>query len=440
VRDHGVPYGMAADASTFPLPAERTRRYYGWWVLLVAAAAMVGTLPGRTQGLGLITEALLADFHLDRVTFASLNFWATVIGSLGAIGVGPLLDRLGSRLMLAIVVVAVGLAVWLTSAAQSFAVLAIGIASTRALGQSALSVVSLAVVGQWFVRRIDRAMAVYSVLLSVGFMMAFPLVGAMVQQWGWRQAWASVGAWLIVALAPLGWIVVRRSPESIGLQPDGADAPVAVEDDVALEQRVSEARDYTWGEALRTPAFWVFALGAALYGLVASGIGLFNESILAERGFGPSVYYQTLVVTALTALAGNFGGGWLGERVAPARMLAVSLSILAAGLLALPHVASTVDVMIWAAAMGIGGGIVMVQFFSIWPRAFGRSHLGRIQGSAQALTVLASALGPLLLAWCVEATGSYAMMFRVLAAVIAGLAATALAVDVPSQGGVRPTS
>jgi hypothetical protein len=30
-------------------------------VLLVAAAAMVGTLPGRTQGLGLITEPLLAD-------------------------------------------------------------------------------------------------------------------------------------------------------------------------------------------------------------------------------------------------------------------------------------------------------------------------------------------------------------------------------------------
>ena len=29
--------------------------YYGWVVLGVAALAMVGTLPGRTQGLGLIT-------------------------------------------------------------------------------------------------------------------------------------------------------------------------------------------------------------------------------------------------------------------------------------------------------------------------------------------------------------------------------------------------
>ena len=65
---------------------------------------------------------------------------------------------------------------------------------------------------------------------------------------------------------------------------------------------------------MSTGAFWVFALGAALYGLVASGIGLFNESILAERGFGPDVYYQTLVVTAMTALAGNFLGGWLAQR------------------------------------------------------------------------------------------------------------------------------
>ena len=57
-----------------------------------------------------------------------------------------------------------------------------------------------------------------------------------------------------------------------------------------------------WQEALRTPAFWIFSIGAALYGLVASGIGLFNESILAERGFSADVYYQTLVVTAITAL------------------------------------------------------------------------------------------------------------------------------------------
>jgi hypothetical protein len=96
-------------------------------------------------------------------------------------------------------------------------------------------------------------------------------------------------------------------------------------------------------------------------------------------------------------------------------------------------------VMLWATAMGLGGGIVMVLFFSIWPRAFGRLHLGRIQGAAQALTVIASATGPLLLAWCVESTGSYAAMFRILSAIIAALGASALVVRVP-QGEPTPAS
>ena len=38
--------------------------YYGWVNVAVAALAMVGTLPGRTQGLGLITESLLADLQM----------------------------------------------------------------------------------------------------------------------------------------------------------------------------------------------------------------------------------------------------------------------------------------------------------------------------------------------------------------------------------------
>ena len=83
---------------------------------------------------------------------------------------------------------------------------------TRGLGQSALSVISIATVGHWFVRRIDAAMAVYSIVLSVGFMAAFPAVGWMVQAYGWRAAWLAIGLALIAGLAPLSWLVVRRSP------------------------------------------------------------------------------------------------------------------------------------------------------------------------------------------------------------------------------------
>jgi len=82
--------------------------------------------------------------------------------------------------------------------------------------------------------------------------------------------------------------------------------------------------------------------------------------------------------------------------------------------------------------MGLGGGLVMVLFFSVWPRVYGRRHLGRIQGAAQAMTVVASAVGPLLLAWCVELTGSYSGMFNILAALIGVVAVSALITPIPT--------
>lgn len=398
------------------------RVYYGWPVLLVAAAAMVGTLPGRTQGLGLITEHLLTDLGLSRVTYAQLNFWATIIGAGGAIGIGRAIDRFGSRVVLTLVAFTLGMVVILMSRTQGAVDLAIWLTVTRALGQSALSVIALAIVGHWFVRRIDRAMAVFSIVMSVGFMLAFPTVGRAVQTQGWRSAWMSIGFALLVVLAPLAWLVVRRSPESCGFDPDGTPA---------IDSHPQSG--HAWRDALRTPAFWLFATGTALYGLVAAGTGLFNESILLERGFGPEVYYQTLVVTAMTALAGNGLGGWLAGRVPLLRLLSISLGVLASGVGALPFVSAMSHVMAWSVAMGLGGGLMMVLFFSVWPRVYGRRDLGVIQGCAQALTVLASALGPLLLAWCVDWTGSYRSIFFLLAALIGLVAAASVFVRLPAQ-------
>jgi hypothetical protein len=61
---------------------------------------MVGTLPGRTQGLGLVTEPLMRDLRIDRIAFAEINLVATLVGSLFCLGVGRLVDRAGSRRVL----------------------------------------------------------------------------------------------------------------------------------------------------------------------------------------------------------------------------------------------------------------------------------------------------------------------------------------------------
>jgi MFS family permease len=398
--------------------------FYGWVNLGLAALAMVGTLPGRTQGLGLVTEPLMRDLGIGRVLFAQINLVATLVGSLFCLGIGRLIDRVGSRLVLTVVTASLGIVVLLMSGSEALWALAVLVTLTRGFGQSALSVASLALVGKWFSRRLSLAMGVYALAMSIGFMAAFPAVGAAVQASGWRPAWAGVGFCLLLGVAPLSWLFVRSTPEDMGLEVDGGPGE-------SQEQRPLEGVT-TLGAALRTPSFWVFALAASAYGLVASGIALFNESILAERGFDPRTYYHTLVITALTALVGNFAGGAFASKGSMRRLLAAAMLLLTLSLAALPQVRTQAHVMAYAVVMGLAGGFVMVVFFSFWGRAYGRAHLGRIQGAAQILTVLSSAVGPLVLAECVARTGSYSVAFYAMAVVVAVLGIAAAIVPVPA--------
>jgi MFS family permease len=332
-----------------------------------------------------------------------------------------LIDRFGSRIVLTVVAVSLASVVFAMTATSNVIAIAILITLTRGFGQSALSVVSITMVGQWFVRRLNLAMAVYTIALSIGFMLAFPLIGAIVLANGWRRAWWIIGLALLFGLAPLASLLVRRSPESSHVELDGQWGP----DDRELP------RDYTLGEALSTPSFWVFGISSAIYGLIAAGIALFNESILAERRFDAATYHRSLVIVALTSLVGNFLGGWIASKWKMNRLLALAMVLLAGSLVALPHVSTQVHVAIYAAVMGLAGGFVIVIFFSFWSAAYGRKHLGKIQGAAQALTVTASALGPLVLAETVSRTGSYATIFYLLTVVVLVLALLAWFVSVP---------
>jgi hypothetical protein len=66
---------------------------FGWVNVVVAAVVMLATLPGRTQGLGLITEPLLHDLQLDRITYANINLWATLLGAAICLPIGRVFDR-----------------------------------------------------------------------------------------------------------------------------------------------------------------------------------------------------------------------------------------------------------------------------------------------------------------------------------------------------------
>lgn len=397
----------------------------------IAAAAMVGTLPGRTIGLGLITEPLLTDLRMGRVQYGLINLWATLLGSLFSLAFGPLVDLVGARIVLSLNLLLLGATVLRMSHVSAAIELAIMVTLTRGLGQSALSAVSLALVGKWFVGRINGAMAAYAALVAVGFIAAIPVLQHAIEKLGWRLAWADLG-WALVILAAVAWLLVRSTPE-LAQRAAGQDStPSGQQTTVAAPIE----RPFTLRQALATPAFWVLAVSCSSFNLIFSAVALFSEAIVRERGLYTAATFQAAMGTlAAGGLLGNGAAVWLLKRMQLGRLLSIGMLAVTGSILILPLANTRAAVLVYAAILGVAGGVVTVVFFACWPRLFGRRHVGKVQGAAQVLTVLFSALGPVLLALGERQRGSYSGTFLLVAPVFGSLALACWVVPMPSSRG-----
>jgi MFS family permease len=382
-------------------------------LILVAALAMTATLPGRTFGLGLITKWLLPDLNITQVEWAHVNLWATLVGSLFCFPAGRLLDRYGTRIVLFGTLVALGSVTAAVTYVHRVWLLTVLVTLTRGFGQSALSVVSIYLVGKSFDRRIAWPMAAYSVTMSIGFVIAFQTAGAFLTTEDaagdaivpdWRGVWFGVGA-VLFAVAPLSWLALSRRTSTAALEMAGAPSVDASES------------SFGFAESLCTPAFWVFAAATSMFGLVTSGLALFNFFVLEERGFKFNDFLDLQKLSMPAGLLGQACCGWLARRFSYQRITAVAMLVYSLGLLELTRMGNHAELYGCGLLMGVAGGMITVVFFAIWSRLFGQRELGRIQGAAQMGTVIASALGPLAFAHSHDDLGSYAPALYVLAGI-----------------------
>ncbi|HYE17208.1 MAG TPA: MFS transporter [Tepidisphaeraceae bacterium] len=442
---------MPALPLDYASPRPPARTLLPWIQVVVAALAMVGTLPGRTMGLGLVATPLLQDLRLSEVDFGWINLIATLVGAAFALGFGQLIDRVGVRPVLVLNTLLLAAATYWMSRAAGFTDLAISLTLVRGLGQSALSVAALAIVGKWFTgRRLTLAMAVFAALVSILFVAAFagvqagvaaaagppdPVTSRLPHPEVWRAAWAVI-AYSVAGLAVIGLFAARAAPvggSQIEQGSDTADVPAAFGPQSAIRDPQSGDSQFTLSQALATRAFWTLALACAAFNLIFSSISLFSQPILIERGFPDLQTFQAAMGLLLTAgLVANFLGGWLGSRVPLSKLLAAGMAMVTASLLILPYATTKAHIYAYASLMGLAGGVVTVVFFACWPKLFGRPHLGLIQGAAQVLTVLFSALGPLVLAWGKQ-SGSFSRTFLMMAPFVAILAVACWLVPVPRR-------
>jgi MFS family permease len=398
--------------------------HFGWGTILVGAIAMAATFPGRSQGLGLVTEPLLKDLQLadkdGRVFFGVLSFWGTILGALFCLPVGWLFFRFDRRWILAANLTLLGLSVTWMSLATTWQELFISLLLTRGFGQSALSVVSITIVAKSFeAKQLGLAMAFYAIMATPFYVLFFQGVGWALKtgHYDWRSCWEVVGV-LLVLLSGIAFLL-RRYPHVDELQERST-----------LHQQPSSTAGSTIWQALATPAFWVFSLTVSFWGMISSGVSQFNEDIFKERGF-QELYVPVVSFMMVVALAANLFFGWLTNHVRLTHLLAACLLASAAAMFGLPYATEKWHAYMYGLFLGISSGAVGLIFFAAWGKLYGRRDLGRIQGVAQMLTVFASASGPFVVAFSKRATGTYTSFFHTMAAVVLTMAIIAWFTPLP---------
>ncbi|PPR55866.1 MAG: hypothetical protein CFH10_02420, partial [Alphaproteobacteria bacterium MarineAlpha4_Bin2] len=332
---------------------------------------------------------------------------------------GRFLDRVGARRMLALVTILFGTACAAFGAVAGITWLALGFAALRFLGQGSLMLGSSNMVSQWFQQR--RGFALGLMALGFGISMAVhPNVSqVLIDLVGWREAWLwlALSTWLLL-LPPVLFLAVSR-PEDIGLHPDGMRNVPPSQPTLGTGSSASTAksRDFTLGQAVRTPAFYIVATGLFTLSMLVTTLHFFQVSIFAEAGLGAATATTYFTVSAITMVAAMPLVGRMLDRYRTEYMFAGGLLILAAALMLAGAVSGLTSALVYAVVFGFANAVGMTYFTFMWPHYFGRTHLGSIQGTGQTIGVVGASLGPLPLGLSKDLFQSYDPMLLVLAVI-----------------------
>jgi len=402
--------------SSAPSDRPSGRTFYGWYV--VAALIAMGIVStGATVTLPrLAFPQMTQDFHASIAAISSCIAVTIGVGGLMAPFGGALIDRFGpKRLLLAgvvILAVAVSLYPFVTAIWQLYVLHVI-----FGVEASACSLlVPTVLISRWFVARRGMVIGLFLAGLTATGVVLPNLIALMITSpaLGWRAAFGcfAVVLWLIVI--PLLYFVIRETPADVGRYPDGAAS--------APRSGSTATTGLTFGEALRTPVFWLLAAATAF--LLTAVLSVISHLALyltrdSGLGLGRAAYFMSLI--SFFDLAGKFLFGLGSDRFSKRRIAVVAAGLMAvASLMLLDYGAggvsagladSTVRMTLFAAIWGLGQGGLASIYMLLMPECFGQRELGRIMGSIMLIGQLGQSLGVYLAGYLRTATGSYTATF-----------------------------
>ena len=411
------------------------RVYYGWYTVSVVFMVSVVRIGFNGPFFGIFMKPMSEQFGWTRAMTTGAVTVGTVMAAGLAVVVGRVLDRYGPRWMVVGACVLLGACYFGLSQIGGLATLYLAYAVGRTTMQAALSPgIMNTVVSKWFVRR--RATAISIALLGsfLGSVALAPVAQGIIDNYGWRQAWAFFGVltWVLVLIP--GALLLRRMPEDLGLRPDGdraGSAPLTdsdasfpattglggVKEESQPMELADQEADLTFRETLRTVSFWLMTGMVGLNALASTGFTFHMVPHFTDVGISSTAAAVSISIFTATQALFVFVFGVMARRLGARRLLLGGLLTLVLGSLLIAQARTTAEAYLGTGVYGVGFASYMLLVDVVWADFFGRRYLGSIRGFSMLFQLISNATGSLLAAFLFDRFGNYNIAFGILIAV-----------------------
>ena len=382
--------------------------FYGWIIVGIANIGIFSSGPGQSHTFSVFVEPISQDLGLSSASIASAYGLATLIAAFLLPYMGKIIDRYGARVSLIIISIILGISCIFFGAASNFLMLTVGFGFLRFFGQGSLMLGCANLVSQWFDSKRGFAMS----LMALGFGMSMaihpPVSQFLIDQYGWKYAWIILGISTWIIMVPSLFILAWNNPENIGLKPDGVKKSNLKNDEI----EAIEGLNLT--EASKENSFYILAAMWFGMAMLVTTLHFYQVTILTNQGitteFAASLFtVSAFAMVVFMPLVGKFFDNFPTKYV-----LATGLLINSISLISITYSNSEAYSLFYAVSFGINNAFSMTMFGYIWPRYFGRKHLGSIQGTGQMIGVIGASLGPLPVGFAIDYLGSSLITIRYL--------------------------
>jgi MFS family permease len=363
----------------------------------------------------------------------------TFLASLPQPWIGRLMDRLGIRRLMTIVVFLFGLACFFTAGVRNLVMLFFAFFFLRMLGQGAMMLLGTNTPAMWFRKRLGFVSGIMSLGMSGGTAILPPLLLLSIGRVGWRGTYMILGVAVWVVMMPLLAFLFRNRPEEVGQRVDGKlnanEAPTvaAGPSDLPGGNPAAEEPGLTLKEAQRTRAYWIMLLASAAWSMILTAVFFNIIPVFTSQGLSEADAATTFTTLSIVAAAMQFVGGVLADRLPLTWMLSASLAFLIAGIAFLMNANTVVLGHAYAVMIGVTQGLFMAVGNVLWLRYYGRAHLGQIRGSVVTAIVAGSSAGPFVMGFTYDQFGDYRWSLIFFIAVLAPLAIAAFFATPPAR-------